>query len=214
MGETPYGDPHNSHRASSRLSSWSENQTGENGTGRHPDFQGWSTIMSERQRGTSFLKCIIRHDESDEGHRLEKSIAQIQRGERCVRRFASVMALFPLLAIAGVAYGTMLQNNFPYDGFHPVIRVLCQLGLASLICLAALAGLLMGYRKKLKRLREECRQLASSLLESHLDKPHIGPLPRSHRGSEEHEAFQDAGEVSAYHGSLDSPSWFSNRLCG
>ena len=100
---------------------------------------------------------------------------------------------------------------------HPVIRVLCELSLASLICLAALAALaclLMSNRKKLKRLRGESRQVATRLPEPHGGEPHIGTSPRSHRGSDDREAFQGVAEGSGYPGSLDSPSWHSNRLCG
>ena len=100
---------------------------------------------------------------------------------------------------------------------HPVIRVLCELSLASLICLAALvalAGLLMGHRKNLKRLRGESRQLATKLPEPHGGEPHIGTSPRSHRGSDDREAVQGAAEGSGSPGSLDSYSWQSNRLCG
>src|SRR5512135_1489506 len=100
---------------------------------------------------------------------------------------------------------------------HPVIRVLCELSLASLICLAALAALaclLMSNRKKLKRFRGESRQLATKLPEPHGGEPHIVTSPRIHRGSDEGEAFQGVAEGSGYSGSLDSPSWHSNRLCG
>jgi hypothetical protein len=170
--------------------------------------------MSEHEAETLFLRHSIRSDDSEDRRKLEKSIAQAQRDERCVKRFASVLALFPLVAIAGAACGATLQKGFPYDGSYPGIRVLCEIGLASLICLVAFAGLLMGYRKKLKRLRAECRRLATRLLESYPGKPDIATLPGNSRGSDDHEAFQGAAEVSGYHGSLDSPSWRSNRVCG
>jgi len=93
-----------------------------------------------------------------------------------VKRVASITALIPLLAIAGFAYGTLLQENFPYNGSELVFTVVAVLGLASLICLAAFAGLLTIYRKKLNRLRHDGRQLVTSLLESRLGKPHIAPL--------------------------------------
>jgi hypothetical protein len=161
-----------------------------------------STIMNEHQRETLFLRHLISYDESDDRRKLEESLAQAQRDERCVQRFASVTALFPLGAIAGVGYGLMLQKNFPYDGPHPGLRVLCEIGFASLICLVAFAGLLMGYRKKVNRLREECRRLVARRLDSHLSKPDIATLPKS------------STVVRPSNGSLDSPSWLSNRLCG
>jgi hypothetical protein len=170
--------------------------------------------MNARQIEASFLRHIIPQDDSDEARKLENRIAQVQRDDRCVQRFASVMALFLLLALVGVGYETMLQKNFPDDGSHPGIRVLCEIGLASLICLAAFAGLLMGYRKKLRRLRQECRQLAARLLEPELAKPDIGTFPGSHPGSDAPEAFEGEAEASDYDGSLDLPTWRCNRLCG
>jgi hypothetical protein len=171
--------------------------------------------MNAHPRETSFLTHIGGYDDGGEPLKLEKSIAQVRRNKWRVKRFALVMALFPLLAIAGVGYETMLQRSFPYDGPHPVIRVLCEIGLASVICLVAFfAGLLIGYRRKLSQLRDQCRPLATRLLEPQWDMPDIATLPGSDRGSDNREAFQGAAEVTGYDGSLDSPSWRSNRLCG
>ena len=88
--------------------------------------------------------------------------------------------------------------------------------LAFLACLGgmvAFAGLLMGYRKKLKRLQDG-RQLVTRRQESHLAKPDTTTLPGNYRGSDDLESSQGAAEVSGYHGSSDAPSWLSNRLCG
>ena len=169
--------------------------------------------MSEQHEVTTFWRCAILDDESNERCQPEKSIAQVQRHKGFLQRFASVMALFTMLAIAGVAYGTLLQENFPYNGSELVFTVVAVLGLASLICLAAFAGLLVGYPKKLKGLLD-ASQLVKRRQDSHLGKPDVTTLPGSYRGSDDHESFQGAAEVSGYHGSLDSPSWLSNRLCG
>ena len=85
--------------------------------------------------------------------------------------------------------------------------------LVPLVFFGAFAGLLMGYPKKLKRL-QNARQLVTRRQESHLGKPDITTLPGNYRGSDDHESFQGAAEASSYHGSLDAPSWRSNRLCG
>jgi len=180
----------------------------------HPDFQDSLTIMNAHQTKTSLLRHIIPYDASDEHPRLEKIIAQTQRNKCYVKRFAAVMALFPLLAIAGVGYEMVLQENSPYNGSHPGIRLLSVLGLASLICLVALAGVLKGYSKKLSRSQKECRQLVKTLLESHLRNPHIASLSGNHAGSDTPEAVEAAAKTSGYHGNLDSPSWTSNRMCG
>jgi hypothetical protein len=170
--------------------------------------------MNAHPGETSFLTHIIGYDGSDEHLTPEKSIAQVQRNKRCVKRFAALIALFPLLAITGLGFEAMLQKNFPYDGPHPVLRVLCEMGLASVICLVAFAGLLMGYRKKLNRLRDQCSPLATRLLEPRWDTPDIATLPGSHPGSDVPGAIEGAAEVAGCQDSLGSPSWRSNRLCG
>lgn len=171
-------------------------------------------MMSERERETSFLRRLIPYDGGDEGGKLEASLAQVLHDKRCMHNFAAVMALFPVLAAIAVAYETMLLGNFPNDGPHVGLRVLCELGLASLICLAAFGGLLLGYHKKLNRLRKECRQLATRLLEAHLEEVDLAALPGSERGPHDREASPGAAEVSGYAGSLASPSWLANRICG
>ncbi|HEV2392207.1 MAG TPA: hypothetical protein VG146_07565 [Verrucomicrobiae bacterium] len=146
--------------------------------------------MSTHQTETAFLRRIILYDDGEERRKLETSIAQVQRDQRCVQRVAYVMAPFPLLAIAGVFYAEILQEGFPYSGFGLGLRLLCVLGLASLICLAGFAGLLTVYRLKLNRLRKECLQLVNGLLESRLGKPQVPTLPTSHRVFDGGEAFQ------------------------
>ena len=131
-----------------------------------------------------------------------------------MKRFSWVMAVFPLLAIAGVGYEAISQKKFPYGGSHPIVTVLCEIGLASLIYLVVFAGLSVGHRKKSNRSQEECRQLVKGLLESHHRKAHIVSLSGSHPESDGPDAFKSAEKASGYAGNLDSPSWTSNRLCG
>jgi hypothetical protein len=85
--------------------------------------------------------------------------------------------------------------------------------LVPLLFFGAFAGLLMGYHKKSKRL-QDARQSVTRRQESQLGKPDITTLPDNYRGSDDHETLQGAAEVSGDHGSLDAPSWLSNRLCG
>lgn len=153
--------------------------------------------MSEHQVETAFLRSVIRYDDSDEPRKLNQSIAQVQRDERCVQRVVWMIVPFPMVALAMIAYGTILHQNFPYNGSEVVFRVLCEVLLASLICLVALAGLLICYRQKLNRLREECRRLVARLLESHLSKRHIPTLAGSQRGADNRGAFQGAAESGA-----------------
>jgi hypothetical protein len=129
--------------------------------------------MNEHQRHTEFLRDMIRYGDTDERHKLEGRIAEVQRDARCVKRAAWLMGLFAALGAAGLGYGAALQENFPYGEFGFVARVLCEIGVAAMICLAVFVGLLAVYRTRLNRLREECRQLINKILESQLGKPHV-----------------------------------------
>ena len=131
-------------------------------------------------------------DDTDERRKLEKSIAQVQRDRRCVQRAASLMALFTALSAAGLGYGAVLQENFPYGESWSVIKLISEFGLASIISLVALVGLLTAYRKKSNRLREECRRLVTKLKESRLDEPHITPLRGRHPGAGDREVARGA----------------------
>ena len=70
--------------------------------------------MSEHETETAFLRHIILYDDSDKRRKLEENIAQVRQDVRCVQRVASVTALFPLLAIAGIAYGVILHDEFSF----------------------------------------------------------------------------------------------------
>jgi hypothetical protein len=141
------------------------------------------TMMSEHQKETAFLRHVILYDGSEERHKLEQSIAQVQREQRCMRRVASVPVLFLLLMAAGVVYELILGEDFPGSRSELVFKILCELSLASLICLVTFAGLLTFCRLKLNRLREDCRGLVKRLLESRLGKPPLETLPGSQRVS-------------------------------
>jgi hypothetical protein len=150
--------------------------------------------MSAYQIETAFLSSVIPYDDSDEPRKLQKIIAQLQHDERCVQRLVWAIALSLMLGFASVGYGGVLEEDFPYTLPESVINAFCVFVLASLICLVAFAGLLAVYRRKLNRLREECRRLVARLLESRLGKPHIPTLAGSHRGVDNREAFQGAAE--------------------
>jgi hypothetical protein len=137
--------------------------------------------MTEHQRETAFLRRLMVLDTSGEGRKLEKRIAQVQLDERCVKRVAWLMALLISLSAVGLAYGAVLVEDFPYGKSQLVLKFIYVLGLASLICLAAFACLLMAYRRKSNGLREECRQLITKLLEPQLGKPR--PLPGAEMGA-------------------------------
>ena len=123
--------------------------------------------MSEHRTETGFQTHSIVFDDGDPRRKLEERIAQVQRDEGCVQRAASLMALFVVLGAVGFGYGAVLEENFPYGQSSFVIKLICEIGLAALISLVAFVGLLLSYRNKLNRLREECRGLVTKILESH-----------------------------------------------
>jgi hypothetical protein len=132
--------------------------------------------MNEHQRETAFLRQIIAFDDTDERHKLERRIEEVQREERCIKRVASLMILLGGLGLAGLAYGTLFADSFAYGDSRFYFQSLCTVGLASLISLAMLACFLIGCRQKLNAIREECRQLIRKLLEGRLGNPHLTRL--------------------------------------
>jgi hypothetical protein len=127
----------------------------------------------------SFIVC----DETDERRKLEGRIWQAQRDERCVRRAAMLTALITALDGVALAFGALYADNLGYGGSGFVFKLICELGLASLICLGAFMAFWFIYRRKVHRLREECRRLVTKLLDSHLRKPQIAPLRGSLMGA-------------------------------
>src|ERR1017187_8658547 len=132
-------------------------------------------MMSEHQKHTEFLRHCLRYGESTEHQKMEKRISQVQRDARCVRRAVWLMAMVTALVVAGLGYGTVLVDNFPYNAPQFIVNLIFALGLGSLISLLAFVGLGMVYRWKLDQRREECRQRVARLLESRLGKPVATP---------------------------------------
>lgn len=99
------------------------------------------------------------------------------------------------------------------EGVASVMALLAVLAILGVGAMVAFASLLTGYRKKPNRLRDD-RQLVARNLEPHLSKPDAATSSGSYQGSDDLEAFPGPAEASADHGSLDSPSWLSNRICG
>ena len=131
--------------------------------------------MTEYQRETAFLRQCILYDDSGERQKLEESITQAQRNERCLRRATGLMLLLTGLSLAGLCYSAIFLIDHPQDIsllITPFIcKVFCALGLGSLICVVSFVGLGVAYRKELDQRREECRRLAAKLLETRLGKP-------------------------------------------
>ena len=131
--------------------------------------------MTDHEKNTAFLRQCLLYDDSGERHELEESITQLQRNERCVRRAVWLMAVLVALAMAGLCYSAVCLADYPQDMTQLmtqfISKVFCALGLGSLICLLAFAGLGVVHRNKLDQRREECRRLATRLMESRLGQP-------------------------------------------
>lgn len=135
--------------------------------------------MSEREKDTAFLRRCLLYDDSAERQQLEERMTRVQRDERCVWRAVRLMAVLTGLAAAGLGYAAVFLVEFPQDLAQltsPLItRVFCALGVGSLICMLAFAGLGAIYRQDLNRRRAQCRRLVTNVLESRL-----GESPQQH----------------------------------
>ena len=131
--------------------------------------------MSEHEKDTAFLRLCILYVDSAERHQLEQGMSRLQRDGRSVRRAVWLMALLAGLALAGLGYAAVFVLDTPQnmtEFIRPfVVKAFCALGLGSLICLLAFVGLGAVYRRELNQRRDECRLLATRLLEARLDKP-------------------------------------------
>ena len=136
--------------------------------------------MKDHQRDLAFLRQCLLYDDTAERHKLEQHLTKLQRDDQCVRRAVWFMALLAALAMMGLCYAAVFLTDSPESMTRFmtrfIIKSLCALGLASMICLLAFIGLGASYRKELDRRREECRGLATKLLESRLGKPQVLPL--------------------------------------
>ena len=155
-----------------------------------------STVMSEHQKHTEFLRECIRYDESARRHELVDEIARLQRDARCVWRAVWFVAMLTALAVAALGYGTVLVDHFPYNAPQFIVNFICALGLGSLISLVAFVGLGMVYRWRLDQRREECRQLVARLLESRLGKPVTTYSGNNRAGGGDGMTVRVAGEVN------------------
>ncbi len=104
------------------------------------------------------------------------------------------MAILTALALAGLGYGVILVDRFPYNLSQFTSNLVCSFLLGSLISILGFIGLEIVYRNKLNQQREEFRQLVTKLLESRLGKPVSAPLQDNRVG--EDRTVRVANEVS------------------
>jgi hypothetical protein len=146
-----------------------------------------TTMPTEHERETAFLKRCVRFDGSLESNELCDRLGQIQRDERSVRRAWWMMALVTALSLAGVVYGAVFLDDFPFRmsefGSQFIIKASCGVGIGALICLLVFTVCWLAYRRQLNKRRQECRQLVIRLLESHCGLPAVGSSPTTSRQS-------------------------------
>jgi hypothetical protein len=126
--------------------------------------------MSERERETTFLRDIIRHEHSVESDAVGEEIDRLRRQIRVLRRAVFWMAVLTALAGVGLGYAAILSWDYPNNIWRISrqfgVRVPCALGLASLVCLLCFMGLGLVYRQQLNVQREKARRLGRRLLGS------------------------------------------------
>lgn len=130
-----------------------------------------SARSNEYQKELSFLRHLMRYDETNERHALELKIARAQRSERCTRRAVGVMVVLFALAVAGLGYAALLLEDFPPNSTQFVTRIFCALGLASVVSLLAFAAFWLVARAELNEHRDACRRLVTKIIESRLGHP-------------------------------------------
>lgn len=163
--------------------------------------------MSEHQKETAFLQHCLGCDDSVEHQALARRITLLQRDERCAGRAVWLMAVLTALAVAGLGYAAILIEDVPWDTSHLLVKIVSTLGLTSMICLVAFAGLRMVYRLKLNQRREECRHLIARLLESRLGIPLPAPWRERRVGD------VDRGTVQVAAGRNGSPDQTEPTAC-
>src|SRR5579863_2983983 len=131
-------------------------------------------MLSEHQKETAFLRRCILYEEGKEGRQLDERIAQIQRDERSLRRMTWLMGLLAALVLAGFGYLVFISEDFSNHisqfAAEFISKLVCALGIGSLVSLLAFSLLGILNRRELNRRRQECRQLVTTLLERRLGK--------------------------------------------
>ena len=127
--------------------------------------------LNDHQREMSFLRHLMRYDDTKEGHELEDKLNGAERNERSARRAVWLMAVLTGLALAGLGYAAIMLVDFPQNKSQLIIRIFSALGLASVVSLLAFAGYWIISHAVLDDRREECRRLVTRIVESRLGKP-------------------------------------------
>ena len=153
--------------------------------------------MSECQKQTAFLKTLIGYENSDLRRMLHERIVKAEKDERCIRRALFLVSLFGFLCLCGLGYSSVLLPEFFRKPSHELTKVLCALGMGSLICFVCFLGYWSWHRSVLYGLHDECRRLIAGLMLSRFEAtapPSALPPP----GPRLSEVYQIKTSVSAF----------------
>lgn len=125
--------------------------------------------MSEHHKHTEFLKHCLRYDDSPERHAMMEQLTRLQRELRIVKRASWLMGILVAIAIASLAFLTILVQNSPYNVQRFIINIVLALFTGFSICLLAFIALGIVLCLKLHRQRDACRQLLMRLFTARFD---------------------------------------------
>lgn len=121
--------------------------------------------MSKRQKQTAFLRALILHGNAEERARLQERISRAERDEQCAWRALWLVSLLAVFSCLGICYSAVLIPEFFNQSSHPIVKVFCGLGLASLICATAFLGFWIWCRGVMNRVQEDCRRFVMAMME-------------------------------------------------
>jgi|YelNatPaOPRAMG01_1025707.scaffolds.fasta_scaffold06989_7 uncharacterized membrane protein YcjF (UPF0283 family) len=133
--------------------------------------------MSEHSKETAFLKRLMALDDCAERRLLEARLDAAERNDQLVRRAMLGVGLLLGLSVAGLSYSAILLPDFPFNRSQLVLKVFLVLTLGSALCLAAYMCMWIRCRRFLNRLRDECRRVLETTLETRLQPRHGFPYP-------------------------------------
>lgn len=121
--------------------------------------------MSDYNEETTFLRTILLYDASSKSKRVDELIVRMHRDHACVRKATQFAAVIVLMALV-LSQAEFFQSE-------PKVRLwaLSVIGIAAAICLVTFLCVLVVYRVKLNRLRNECRSLIRNLVETRITPP-------------------------------------------
>jgi hypothetical protein len=121
-------------------------------------------MSDHKHTHTELLKHCLRYDDSSQRHELEKDLTRMQREVHCVQKAVWLMGILAALAVAGLAYPTLLLKDLPHSTQRLIMSLMFALFLGSLISLGAFLVLGVVYRRKLRKQREVCSHMVKRVL--------------------------------------------------